>query len=100
MVWATTSLPWIKKESAHGERRIDEHQSDVVEAQRPRTVERVRVHGVDAPGLVGQRADDRATERPSGLYATWQMRGAGRVCYCRWSECDPLAAVDAVNRSH
>ena len=47
-----------------------------------------------APSTTGAGWGTRA------VYATWQMRGAGRVCYCRWSERDPLAAVDAESRSH
>src|ERR687887_576982 len=38
-----------------------------------------------------------ALRRP--LYATWPMRVATHVCYARWRECGPLAAVDAENRS-
>ena len=47
-----------------------------------------------------RRRQRRAGWGTRELYATWQMRGAGRVCYRRWSERDPLAAVDAESRSH
>jgi hypothetical protein len=39
-------------------------------------------------------------QRPYTLYATWPMRGTAHVSYTSWCERGPLAAVDAVNRSH
>jgi hypothetical protein len=41
----------------------------------------------------------RTVYAAAAVYATWPMRGAVVVCYDRWRERGPLAAVDAVNRS-